>query len=51
MVTMKKSHQIPDKEVKKAWSGEAEKRFKAYKHGKVKTYDLKEVAERYKQEK
>jgi len=38
----------PDKEVEKAWSEEAEKRFKAYKQGKVKTYDLKEVAKRYK---
>ena len=38
----------PDKEVEKAWSNEAEKRFKAYKAGKVKTYDLREIAKRYK---
>jgi len=38
----------PDKEVEEAWSDEAEKRYKAYKHGKVKTYDLKEIARRYK---
>lgn len=38
----------PDKEVEKAWSDEAEKRLKAYKQGKVKTYDLREVAKRYK---
>jgi putative addiction module component (TIGR02574 family) len=38
----------PDTEVEKAWSGEAEKRYKAFKQGKVKTYDLREIAERYK---
>jgi putative addiction module component (TIGR02574 family) len=30
----------PDKEVEKAWAAEAEKRFKAYKRGKVRTYDI-----------
>ncbi len=38
----------PDEEIEKAWSAESEKRFQAYKQGKVKTYDLREVAERYK---
>jgi putative addiction module component (TIGR02574 family) len=38
----------PDKEIEKAWSDEAEKRYQAYTQGKVKTYDLREVAERYK---
>lgn len=38
----------PDEEIEKAWSKEAEKRYKAYKEGKVKTYELKEISERYK---
>ena len=38
----------PDEEIEKAWAEEAEKRYKVYKEGKVKTYELREIAERYK---
>jgi putative addiction module component (TIGR02574 family) len=38
----------PDEEVEKAWAEESEKRYKAYKSGKVKTFQIEEIAKRYK---
>ena len=38
----------PDEVIEKIWAKEAEKRYSAYKAGKVKVIELSEIAERYK---
>ncbi|MBN2570819.1 MAG: addiction module protein [Ignavibacteriales bacterium] len=43
-----KSLSKPNSEIEKIWAVEAEKRYQALKNGKVKTYTIQEITERYK---
>jgi len=38
----------PDENIEKIWAEESEKRYKAIQEGKIRTFSLKEVIERYK---
>ena len=38
----------PDDNIEKIWAEESEKRYKALAEGKLKTYTVKEIIERYK---
>ncbi len=43
-----KSLSKPDEEIEKIWAEESERRFKALEEGKLKTYAINEIIERYK---
>lgn len=38
----------PDENIEKIWAEESEKRYKALEEGKVKTFTINEIIERYK---
>lgn len=39
----------PDENIEKIWAEESEKRYKALEEGRLKTYSINEIIERYKQ--
>ena len=46
--SLTKSLDKPDEEIEKIWAEEIEKRYRALKRGKVKTFSLDEIIRRYK---
>ena len=48
MELLSQSLDKPDKEIAKIWAEEAERRYNALRSGKVKTYTISEIVQRYK---
>jgi putative addiction module component (TIGR02574 family) len=48
MEMLARSLNKPDENIEKMWAEESEKRYNALKEGKLRTFPLKEVMERYK---
>lgn len=48
MEMLAKSLNKPDEDIEKIWADESEKRYTALRKGKLRTFSLKEVIERYK---